>query len=408
MEQLACFSKIARPVDAVYAFDVNMDNRDFAMRLDLDMGPCAYRGVPIAYAKGTLGIYGTNIYTSVVIDPLAAETAAGAPLAGRLVYREETEGLEIKAATTMDTKPLFDLINILNHGELDRIRCEAPPTLSAQGVVALSTTKSTGTNDLTGTLALPAGSILNFDARDMTADFALAGYSARFHNVTGTSRSGGKFTGDITFLFPDYAATSTVFTANIRTSDVALEDISRAFNVTNERAGRVSGSIRLDGPTHERTIEHLSGGGHVNIRDGVINRMKLFAGLTDYLSRNIPGVSSLVNQSSGSMDFTIRESLLQTDNLLIEGDLFSITGRGTYDIANDKLDFVVRVNIFKQKTLAGKITHLVTLPFTRLLLEFKLFGSMESPNWSYVNIIEKITDGLSGKPAAEPPARTTP
>lgn len=135
----------------------------------------------------------------------------------------------------------------------------------------------------------------------------------------------------------------------------------------------------------------------MNIRDGVINRMKLFAGLTDYLSRTIPGISSLVNQSSGSMDFTIRDSVLHTDNLLLEGDIFSISGRGTYNIATDKLDFTIRANIFKQKTIAGRITRLVTLPFTRLLLEFKVFGSLENPDWSYVNIIEKITEGLSGK-----------
>jgi hypothetical protein len=182
--------------------------------------------------------------------------------------------------------------------------------------------------------------------------------------------------------------------------DVALEEISHAFNVTNARAGLVSGDIQLNGPTHGRTIEHLSGEGHVTIRDGVIHRMKLFAGLTDYLSRTIPGISSLVNQSSGSMDFTIRDSVLHTDNLLLEGDIFSISGRGTYNIATDKLEFTIRANIFKQKTIAGRITRLVTLPFTRLLLEFKVFGSLENPDWSYVNIIEKITEGFSGK--AEP------
>ena len=400
IEQIDCFTAIARPIDALYTFDVDMDTTDFAMRLEVDVGPCAYRTVPIAFAKGTLGIYGTNIYTSVVIDPLDAQTVAGAPVKGRLAYFEETEGLEVDAGTTMDIPPLFTMLNILNHGELDRIRCTAPPTLSARGAVALSTTKSTITNQLSGKVSLPAGSILNFEAREMTADFALAGHHARFSNVRGTSRNGGAITGDITFDFPDYAATATVFRTALDMKDVALEEISHAFNVTNARAGLVSGDIQLNGPTHGRTIEHLSGEGHVTIRDGVIHRMKLFAGLTDYLSRTIPGISSLVNQSSGSMDFTIRDSVLHTDNLLLEGDIFSISGRGTYNIATDKLEFTIRANIFKQKTIAGRITRLVTLPFTRLLLEFKVFGSLENPDWSYVNIIEKITEGFSGK--AEP------
>ena len=88
-------------------------------------------------------------------------------------------------------------------------------------------------------------------------------------------------------------------------------------------------------------------------------------------------------ESSGSMDFQIHDGVLSTDNLLIEGDLFSMKGRGTYNLVTDKFNFVVRANIFKQKTIAGKISRLVTLPFSRLLLEFKVFGSLENPDWSY-------------------------
>lgn len=396
VHQITRFSEIARPINADYTFDVDTDTTDFAMRLDVDVGPCLYRGEPIAHAKGTLGIYGTNIYTTVVIDPLEAKTGAGAPISGSLAYREETEGLEVDVATTMDIKPLFNMINILNHGELDCIHCLLPPTLAARGQIALSSIKSKLPNNLTGKVSFPAGAILNFKAKEVTADLALDGYSARLHNIAGLSMDNGKLAGEVTFDFPEYAATSTVFTSNIRMTDVALEEISNAFNATNNtRAGLVSGTVRLGGPLHGDTIKHLNGEGHVKIHSGVINQMKLFAGLTAYLSRNIPGISSIVNQSSGSMDFTIKESVLQTDNLLIEGDIFSIGGRGTYDIANDRLDFTIRANIFKKKTIAGRITHFVTLPFTRLLLEFKVFGSLDNPEWSYVNIIEKISDAFT-------------
>ena len=395
VEQIECFSKIARPIDAAYTFDVEIPTTDFAMRLDVDVGPCAYRGVPISHARGTLGIYGTNIYTYVMIDPVEARTTTGAPISGRIAYSEETEGLDVDVTTTMDKAPLFDIINILNHGELDQVRSDGPIPISARGAVALSLTKSTITNALTGTFALPAGSLLNFDVRDMTADFTLAGHSVLIHNAQGKSPSGGRLSGDITFHFPDYAADATVFTTNIRMADIGLDEISSAFNVTNERAGLVSGTLRLDGPAHGRTIAHLNGAGHADIRDGVINRMRLFAGFTDYLSRNIPGISALVDQSTGSLDFTITDSILTTDNLLIEGSIFSIKGWGTYDIANDKLAFTVRANIFRKKTIAGRITHFITLPFTSLLLEFKVFGSLENPDWSYVNIIEKITNAVT-------------
>ena len=408
IRQINCFSKLTRPIQAEYSFDVDIDNSDFSMLLDLDVGPCDYRGVPLAFAKGTLGIYGTNIYTTVAVGPIKAESTAGAPLSGSLVYREETEGLELDVATRMELTPLITIINVLNHGELDRIQSFGPLSVSATGVVALSSTESTLPNNLTGKVSFSEGSILNLLVKDMTGDFSLTGYTARFDNVTGTSMSGGKIAGDITFFFPDYAATATVFRTDIQVANVALEEISHAFNVTNARAGLVSGTIRLDGPTHKHTIHALCGEGHVKVRDGVINRMKLFAGFTDYLTRTIPGVSSLVNQSSGSMDFTITNGVLKTENLVIEGDLFSIKGRGTYNLATDKLDFVAQANIFKQKTIAGKITHLVTLPFTRLLLEFRVFGSLEHPDWSYVNILEKITDGFSDMTSQTNPPHPSP
>ncbi len=408
IEQISCFTEIKRPVDAHYTFDVDTETTDFAMRLDVDVGPCAYRTVPIAFARGTLGIYGTNIYTSVVIDPLSAQTADGAPIQGRLAYIEEVEGLKVEADTTMHVPPLFTIIDILNEGELDCIRCTRPPTLSARGIVALSATESTVTNQLSGKVSLPAGSILNFEAHEVTADFTLAGYQARFSNVRGTSPSGGVITGEVTFDFPDYAATATVFNAALDMRNVALEEISQAFNVTNDRAGQVSGKLQLGAPLHERTIENLSGGGRVTIRNGVIHRMKIFAGLTDYLTRTIPGIASIVDQSSGSMDFAIRDGVLHTDNLLLEGNIFSIAGKGTYNFATDKLDFTVRVNIFKQKTIAGRISRLITLPFTRLLLEFKVFGELENPDWAYVNIIEKITEGLTKPEQADAPKTETP
>ncbi|HOE60114.1 MAG TPA: AsmA-like C-terminal region-containing protein [Kiritimatiellia bacterium] len=398
IRQINCFSKIARPVEAVYAFDVDIDSTDFAMRLGLDVGPCAYRGVPVSYAKGTLFLYGTNIHTTVVIDPLEAQTADGAPITGSLAYREETEGLEIDARTVMHLPPFTTIINVLNRGELDRIRCDTPPSLSVRGAIALSSQESTITNDLRGRVALDKGTILNFGVRDLTADFDMQGYSARFHQAAARSASGGQVNGEVTFTFPEYAATATVFSADIRFTGVELAEISQAFNVTNERVGLVNGNLHLTGPAYGDTVAGLNGSGHANIRNGVIHRMRLFAGLTDYLTRNIPGISSLVTQSSSSMDFTLCNGVFATENLLLEGDLVSIRGRGTYDLNTDKLDFTVRVSIFRQKTIAGRIVRLMTLPFSRLLLEFRVFGTLEQPEWTYVNLIERITEGFSDAP----------
>jgi hypothetical protein len=403
IRQINCFSKIQRPINADCAFDVNIDNSDFSLLLDLDVGPCEYRGVPMKFARGPLAAYGTNIYTSVAVGPLQAESSTG-PFAGRLVYREENESLELDASAAMEQQQLVTIINVLNHGELKPVRCDTPLRVSAKGVIALDA-RSTATNALAGHIAFSKGALFNLNVTDMSGDFSMDGYTATFDNISGATPCGGKISGDIGFLFPNYAATSTVFTTHVTLAEVDLSDLSRALNVTNARAGLVSGNLTLSGQTAKNAVPSFSGEGKLRIRDGLLHRMRLFAGFTDYLSRTIPGVSALVNQSSGSMDFIIRDGILRTENLLIEGDIFSIQGKGSCNLENDALDFVVRANVFKQKTIAGRITHFVTMPFSRLLLEFKLFGTLDNPDWSYANIIEKITESLSGsaEPVATPP-----
>lgn len=394
IRQIDCFSAIARPIDVAAEFNVDIDSSDFALELDLDVGPCRYRDVPMAFARGRVSAHGTNVHTTVTVDRLQAQSETG-PIAGRLVYSDETEGVDIDATANMDITQLAAIINVLNQGELNRIRCLTPASTSVKGVIAASSKYSSVTNDLAGRLAFGQGSILNFRVSNVAGDLAINGYTARISNVSGTAAHGGRVSGEVMFHFPDYAATATVFNADIQLADVDLSDLSEAFNVTNDRAGLVTGNLVLGGSTHKDTLATLNGGGKVKIRDGLIHRMRLFAGFTDYLARNIPGVSSLVNQSTGSMDFTIRDGVLATDNLLLEGNIFSLQGRGTYNINTDHLDFIVRANVFRQKTLAGRITHFVTMPFARLLLEFRVFGSLDNPDWSYVSILERITDQFS-------------
>jgi hypothetical protein len=394
IKQINNFSKLDRPVKADATFDINMDNSDFSLILDLDVGPCAYRDVPMKYAKGILRAYGTNIYTTVDIGPLQAESDTG-PIAGSLVYREENESLALDVSTAMELDQVVKVINILNHGELKPIRCKTPPHVTAQGIMAIDSRKSTVTNELSGKITFDEGSVFNLEVRNVSADLKINGYSALFDNVTGTSASGGPISGNVLFTFPYYSATATLFTAHANLSEVDLTDLSRAFNVTNARVGIVSGNFLIHGRASNHTIPSLSGNGKIDIRDGLLHRLPLFAGFTSYLAANIPGVSSLVNQSAGSMDFRIKDGILSTDNLLIEGDLFSMHGRGTCNLDTEAVEFLIRANIFKEKTFAGKLSRLVTLPFTRLLLEFKVLGTLDKSDLSYVNIVEKISGGLT-------------
>ena len=138
--------------------------------------------------------------------------------------------------------------------------------------------------------------------------------------------------------------------------------------------------------------EVLNGSGHMEIRNGQIMRMKGFKGLLNLLAEKVPGISNFTDSTQASCDYVIENGVLKTDNIYIEGAVFSIKMYGKFDAPNDKLDFVVRVQFTKRDSFMGKILHPLAWPFTKLLLEFKLTGSPQNPQWHYISVIDRVVE----------------
>jgi hypothetical protein len=101
-----------------------------------------------------------------------------------------------------------------------------------------------------------------------------------------------------------------------------------------------------------------------------------------------------VNQSHGSLDFAMTNGVFTTSNLRVEGDIFSIQARGSYDIPKDRLDFTARVTLTKNETFLGRLATPITWPFanlSRLLLDFRIQGSIDNPSWTYNrNLMDRL------------------
>jgi hypothetical protein len=105
-----------------------------------------------------------------------------------------------------------------------------------------------------------------------------------------------------------------------------------------------------------------------------------------------PAVSWFTDTTQASCDYTIENGILKTDNVYIEGSLFSIKMYGSLDTTVDKLDFTVRVQFTKKDSIVGKLLHPLTWPFTKLLLEFRLTGSAKEPEWKYISVIDRVLE----------------
>ena len=392
IEEINLFSRIESPIHADSNFTVDLDKGDFSVDVDLNVKECAYRKVPLIYAKGYIQAWGTNNFTWVRISNLSTANESGR-VEGNLFYDEERASVELQASSTMDHNEVLTIIDILTHGELQPLKPIHPPSVTAKGVVAV---KADGPvkHDLSGKIAVGEGEVFGLQVKESTSDFRVKEDHAYLDNVKGTTPSGGKVSGDADFTIPAKSDQPPSILANVKFDEIDLSDLARIFSITSSKAGECSGDMELSGVLGTNQLHTINGEGHFKIRNGQLNRLPLFAGLTDYLTRNVPGVSSIVDQSNCSLDFIIKDGVLSSRNFSIEGDVFSVKGRGTYDLAKDNLKFTVHVALFREETIAGRISRIVTFPFKKLLLEFKVFGSIDNPDWSYVNILEKITDQI--------------
>ncbi|MFA7174996.1 MAG: AsmA-like C-terminal region-containing protein [Kiritimatiellia bacterium] len=403
LRELSRFSEIIEPIKVGCGFDVDLKNNDFSLAIDLDLAACAYRGVPLRYAKGKIKAWETNGIVQVDLQELRTENADG-KLEGSLFYDETDESLKINALSTMRHKDVTTIIDILTYDELGPLICDQPPVVTAAGIVAVATNAPI-THNLSGRIKIGIASIFKLNVQQADCTYSVVGNKAILTDIKATTPSGGAVTGSAVFSIPPEHELPASINAQASFNKVDLSDLAGLFSITNSKVGECSGNLTLSSVLGTNQLHTLNGEGDFKIDKGKLNQLRLFAGLTDYMSRNIPGVASLINQSECTLRFTIKDGLLSTDNFNIEGDVFNINGKGTYDIPKDHLDLTVHVALFRRDSIAGKLSRLVTFPFKKLLLEFKVYGTSEDPQWSYESILEKIMDQI---PSASNEKETKP
>ena len=164
--------------------------------------------------------------------------------------------------------------------------------------------------------------------------------------------------------------------------------------VGDDVVGESSCSLEFRFPrSMTNNYEVLNGSGHVEVKDGMLMRMKGFRGLLALLADKVPGVSWFTDSTQASCDYVIENGVVKSDNIYIEGSVFSIKMYGSFDAVRDALDFTVRVQFTKKDSMMGMILHPLAWPFTKLLLEFRLRGSPSSPEWSYITVVDRVVGG---------------
>ena len=397
VEYMDAFTGVVEPVPAWCGWEVRLDNCDLRLSLELNPKLGRYRGVPVDSATGRIELSnmtrGTNFIYKTEIGPLVATDPNGGRLEGKVTIRGSTEErpqISLDAKSGFSLKDVLVFTEVLDDGLLDPLECVDPPKLEFSGTLA-TCAEDQPRNDLHGKGELGRGSLFGARFAGATLDCSYVGSDFAFTNVVATGLRGGKLKGSAIMSIPGLDAEMARFRVSGEYNGT-VEEFIEVFGLEDDgrRSGSLSGNFEFEGPIGSNVVSRLCGKGSISSKDGRLSQLKLFAGLTEVLADKVPGVGAIVNQSSGSCDFAITNGVLSSENILIEGGLFSIRGKGALDLNTGSLDFTLRVQFFRKDSIIDTLVSPVTWAFSKLLMEVHLGGTLDEPKWRYISVIDRV------------------
>lgn len=357
-----------------------------------------YNGVPMDRGEGTIA-FSTRIEGEARKNRLDLEIPyvldrAGRSASGRIEIESSVSHpvrVGVSGRSSLGFSDALEIIDVIPRDVFYGLKCDTPPDITVSGVVCTEK-EDFKANDLKGKAFLRHGTLDGFRVNDLSCEFALAGDKLSIDSAA-TGKTGGKADWKTEIDLNRFEDGPVRFSIDGSYKSGSLEELADVLKFDlGEKHGTVDWDMTLSGLAFAggREARSLNGKGRFKISDGHLAQMKLFAGLTELLAEKIPGVSFLVNQTQASADFTIKDGVFASDNVFVEGGLVSIKGWGTYDMATDNLDFTVRAQFLKNESIMGKIVHPVTFPVTKLLLEFKVDGPIDDPDWKYIKPLDRL------------------
>ena len=390
------FTDITRPVKAECEITADMFTGDFSMFLDLDVEKMGrYNSVPMAFAEGGIEFHSkinddhTAMVTKVSVN--SSEDYEGKSLTGWLAADNFSGRFKVNydVKTGLKIEDSLKIADFMDPSMLSFVRFDSSSFVTVDGFTG-TTSENSDLNKIRGVFESEQGSIDGFKFVDLTGGYSLnddvIAIDAEMKGICG-----GKVKLSTTVFCEKFEEDKARFKIKGSYRDGSLKELADALSFDlGERKGDVSIDLDISGDFSTNIWQTVNGKGKIEVTNGHLARMKLFAGLTESLAERVPGVSFLVDQTQASADVVFKNGVLTTENLYIDGGMISIKGWGSYDISQDDLDFVIRAQFTREESIAGKIVHYLTLPFTKLLLEFKVSGPIDNPKWENIQIVDRI------------------
>jgi len=178
------------------------------------------------------------------------------------------------------------------------------------------------------------------------------------------------------------------YTAELYTEEIDFPSLTKLYFDYDTSKGKLNGSFAFSG-LHDLT-RAIDGKGELVVTDGNVFAIPIFGPFSGILNEVLPGSGYNVARK-GTCTFEMRDGVVTTNDLVMEGRGFSILGQGKLFIVEDRMDFTARINA---QGYAGKFLDPVSH-----LLEYVSDGSLSKPVWRPKRI-PRIISNLPNLPKA--------
>ncbi|MCC5846538.1 MAG: hypothetical protein JJU29_00470 [Verrucomicrobia bacterium] len=245
-------------------------------------------------------------------------------------------------------------------------------------------------HDLQGKTTLRGASRAWLGFEEVSLSFHLEGTTLKIPDIHGTLRE-GQATGSLV-VNDTHKPESANFKLNLSGEKIDLFEMVTAATDTTETpySGTLSFDLLLEGlmqdPPGKSRFDAYKGTGNLKIEEGELFRIPLLLGLSRILSKVVRGFG-YASQTDFSADVKIADGQIKSDNLFLRGNLMSIEGDG--HIAFDR---IIRANMRVQLLNEGILSDAlkVVLWPLRKLIEIRLTGTLDEPDWEPRNLPKEI------------------
>lgn len=379
-----------RPPDCRTTIDINADGVGVGVHFILRNA--AYRDVALTRAEGDVRVDWAPTNLVVSISNLNVTRPEGFGKADFSIDRSLGK-VFFDGYSTFSPVALMKLIGIFEKGELDVFSFGGPVRAKAAGSVSYNDLALMDFNVDVESVGLGLGQFMsdncNFHIRQR-------GYTTDVTDIKGRIFS-GDLAGTAQFVIPGPGESNVSYSIN---GSLANAQFGRLAGMLDRAAveykGRLSAQLDVRGYLGKAMAHTATGTGRISIKDGRVFMLPVFGNFSKVMTKIIPGLDFVLRQNDAVASLTIADGKVSSDNVKIEGDILSLTGKGSYAF-DGQLDFDVRVQLMKEHEFVAKLLRAITSPVS-MLFQFRLKGTFSEPHWYPVNfsrdILEKL--GLTG------------